>query len=105
MTSSNRGLEALHPALLAIVNNIAPYVQGLQRATSSMLLNMFVSMSKPSFLLANETNHVQLFSLLDAMNAILEHQREGTSSLALVSDLRVGECDLPMPFLRLAASR
>ena len=79
LTSSNRGLESLHPALLAIINNIAPYVQDLQRATSSMLLNLFVSMSQPTFLLANESNHLLLFSLLDAMNAILEHQYEGTS--------------------------
>jgi hypothetical protein len=43
-----------------------------------MLLNVFVSMSQPSFLLANETNHTLLFSLLDAMSALLEHQQEGT---------------------------
>ena len=78
LTGPSRGLESLHPALLAIINNIAPYVQDLQRATSSMLLNAFVSMSQPSFLLANETNYVLLFSLLDAMNALLEHQQEGT---------------------------
>ncbi|KAK3707770.1 hypothetical protein LTR37_011947 [Vermiconidia calcicola] len=76
LTSSNRGLESLHPALLAIVNNIGPYAQDLQRATSSMLLNVFVSMSQPSFLLANESNHLLLVSLLDAINAILEHQYE-----------------------------
>lgn len=78
LTSGNRGLESLHPALLAIINNIAPYVQGLQRASSSMLLNIFTSLSQPSFLLANENNHLLLSSLLDAMNAILEHQYEGT---------------------------
>jgi hypothetical protein len=44
-----------------------------------MLMNLFVSMSQPSFLLANESNHHLLFSLLDAMNAILEHQYQGTS--------------------------
>jgi len=69
----------LYPALLGVINNIAPYVQDLQRATSSMLLNAFVSMSQPSFLLANESNYTQLSSLLDAMNALLEHQQEGTS--------------------------
>lgn len=31
-------------------------------------------MSSPSFLLANETNHDLLQSLLEAMNAIIEHQ-------------------------------
>ena len=31
-------------------------------------------MSSPAFLLANETNHVLLHSLLESMNAIIEHQ-------------------------------
>lgn len=45
-----------------------------------MLLNVFVTMSQPSFLLANESNHVLLTSLLDTINAILEHQYEGMCS-------------------------
>ena len=31
-------------------------------------------MSSPPFLLTNETNHLLLHSLLEAMNAIIEHQ-------------------------------
>jgi len=31
-------------------------------------------MSAPSFLLANETNYTLLQSLLESMNAIIEHQ-------------------------------
>lgn len=31
-------------------------------------------MSAPSFLLANESNHMLLQSLLESMNAIIEHQ-------------------------------
>ena len=91
----NRGLESLHPALLAIINNIAPYVQDLQRATSSKLLNAFATMSQPSFLLANETNHVLLFSLLDAVNAILENQYEGMwlSLFDRVRDKELGSLD------------
>ena len=38
------------------------------------LTQLFSSMSSPSFLLANETNHSLLRSLLEAMNAIIEHQ-------------------------------
>lgn len=37
-------------------------------------MQLFVSMSAPSFLLANETNYGLLQSLLESMNAILEHQ-------------------------------
>jgi hypothetical protein len=37
-------------------------------------MQLFNSMSSPSFLLANETNHSLLRSLLEAINAIIEHQ-------------------------------
>ena len=35
-------------------------------------------MSSPSFLLANESNHTLLQSLLEAMNAMVEHQYRST---------------------------
>ncbi|KAK5162947.1 hypothetical protein LTR04_002874 [Oleoguttula sp. CCFEE 6159] len=74
ITASNGKLDAIYPALLAIINNIAPYIQNLERATSNKLLDLFKSLSSPRFLLANETNHTLLLSLLEAMNAIIEHQ-------------------------------
>lgn len=64
----------MYPALLAILNNIAAYTEGLSATTCSKVLQLFSSMSAPSFLLANETNHALLFSLLNFINAILEHQ-------------------------------
>lgn len=78
LTTTKGRLESIYPALLAIVVNIAPFVRDLQRATSSRLLDLFVTMSSPKFLLANETNHTLLLSLLEALNAILDHQYEGT---------------------------
>jgi hypothetical protein len=42
--------------------------------TCTKLMQLFSSMSSPSFLLANESNHDLLKSLLDALNAIIEHQ-------------------------------
>jgi hypothetical protein len=60
--------------LLAIINNVAPYLENLGRATSSKLLNLYASMSSPSFLFANETNFSLLISLLEALNAMIEHQ-------------------------------
>jgi hypothetical protein len=69
-------LETVHPALLAIINNVAPHVENLNRNTCSRLLQLFASMSSPSFLLANETNHTLLSLLLEAMNSIIEHQYE-----------------------------
>jgi len=77
----------VYSALLAIINNIAPFVQDLQRATSSKLVDLFASMSSPMFLLEKEGNHVMLLSLLQTMNAILEHQYEGTRSLCSPSGL------------------
>lgn len=52
-----------------------------------MLMNIFVSLSQPSFLLANENNHALLFSLLDAMNAILEHQYTGMYPIELAASM------------------
>ncbi|KAF2841368.1 hypothetical protein M501DRAFT_1014169 [Patellaria atrata CBS 101060] len=74
LTGSKGKLDAIYPALLAILNNIAAYIQNLGRATSSKLVQLFTSMSSPSFLFANESNHTLLHSLLEAINAIIEHQ-------------------------------
>ncbi|KAF1954073.1 hypothetical protein CC80DRAFT_567847 [Byssothecium circinans] len=74
LTSSKGKLDAIYPALLAIINNIAAHVQNLGRAPSSKLLQLFASMSSPSFLFANDNNHTLLQSLLEALNAIIEHQ-------------------------------
>lgn len=64
----------MYPALLAVINNIAAYLEGLSGATCSRIMQLFNSMSSPSFLLANDTNHSLLRSLLEAINAIVEHQ-------------------------------
>ncbi|KAF2663629.1 hypothetical protein BT63DRAFT_108320 [Microthyrium microscopicum] len=74
LTTGKGRLEAIYPALLAILNNVAPYLENLARATSSKLLQLLASMSSPSFLFANETNHSLLQSLLEVLNAIVEHQ-------------------------------
>ncbi|KAJ4377616.1 hypothetical protein N0V83_000443 [Neocucurbitaria cava] len=81
LTSGKGKLDAIYPALLAILNNIAAYVQNLGRAPSSKLLQLFASMSSPSFLLANENNHALLHSLLDALNAMVEHQYQHNPNL------------------------
>ncbi|KAB2578183.1 Ubp5-interacting protein [Lasiodiplodia theobromae] len=81
LTTRRGKLDAVYPALLAIVNNVAAYVQNLGRATSSKLIQLFISMSSPSFLLANESNHSLLHSLLEALNAIIEHQYPANPNL------------------------
>ncbi|KAL3258720.1 hypothetical protein ABHI18_005800, partial [Aspergillus niger] len=74
ITASKGKLNTVYPALLAIINNIAPHVEHLSPSSCSKLLQLFSSMSAPSFLLANETNHTLLSSVLESINSILEHQ-------------------------------
>jgi hypothetical protein len=74
ITTSQGKLQAIYPALLTVVNNIAAYLENLSASVSSKLLHLFSSMSSPGFLLANESNHDLLRSLLESMNSIIEHQ-------------------------------
>lgn len=62
------------------MNNIAAYVENLGPQSSSKLLHLFALMSAPSFLFANESNHTLLQSLLESMNAIIEHQYSSQST-------------------------
>jgi hypothetical protein len=79
ITTSKGKLNAVYPALLAVINNLAPYVENLSPETCSKILQLFSSMAAPSFLLANETNHALLASILESINAILEHKFTGMS--------------------------
>lgn len=74
ITTSQGKLAAIYPALLAVINNIAAYLEDLSPSASSKLLQLFSSMSSPSFLLANDSNHDLLRSLLESMNSIIEHR-------------------------------
>ncbi|KAI9725039.1 MAG: hypothetical protein M1812_000315 [Candelaria pacifica] len=74
ITASKGKLDAIYPALLAIMKNIAAYVEHISTSASSKLLQLFASMSSPGFLLANETNHALLQSLLESINAVIEHR-------------------------------
>ncbi|KAL5335815.1 high-temperature-induced dauer-formation protein-domain-containing protein [Aspergillus crustosus] len=73
ITTSKGKLNAVYPALLAVINNIAPYLEHLVPETASKILQLFSSMSAPSFLLANDSNHTLVSSVLESINAILEH--------------------------------
>lgn len=73
MATSKGHLDTVYPALLIILNNIAPYIKHISPSACSKIIQLFSSMSAPSFLLANETNHTLLASLLDFVNTILEH--------------------------------
>lgn len=66
-----------------MINNVAAYVNGLSMRTCSRLMQLFSSMSSPSFLLANDTNHNLLSSLLEAFNATIEHQYKSRNELCI----------------------
>lgn len=53
-------------------------------ATGAKMMQLFNSMSSPSFLLSNDTNHTLLRSLLESMNSILEHQYKSELMCGLV---------------------
>lgn len=80
MTTSKRHLDTVYPALLVILTNIAPHIKHISPSACSKVIQLFSSMSAPSFLLANETNHTLLASLLDFISAILEHGFAGSFS-------------------------
>ncbi|KAL7823810.1 high-temperature-induced dauer-formation domain-containing protein [Trichoderma gracile] len=83
ITTSQGNFAPVYPALLAIINNIAPHVEGLSASTCSQLMHLFSLMASPSFLLANETNHVLLQSLLESLNSILENKYRQNPELIL----------------------
>lgn len=84
ITTSKGRLDAIYPALLAIVSNLAAFTQDLSLTTSTKLLQLFTTMSSPSFLLANENNHSLLQSLLEAINTVVEHQYTSNPNLLYV---------------------
>ncbi|KAI1255888.1 hypothetical protein MGN70_002629 [Eutypa lata] len=52
---------------------------------ADFLIQLFISMSSPSFLLANDSNHDLLRSLLESINAIIEHKyKQNTNFIYLV---------------------
>ncbi|KAI9651605.1 MAG: hypothetical protein M1831_000591 [Alyxoria varia] len=75
MTSKGK-LDAIYPALLAVINNVAPHASELDSTSSSKLMQLFGILSSPDFLFAGDGNHEILKSLLEALNAIIENQYE-----------------------------
>ncbi|KAK3196073.1 hypothetical protein K4F52_000941 [Lecanicillium sp. MT-2017a] len=83
ITTSQGNLTAIYPALLAVINNIGPYIEGLGASGSTQLMHLFSLMSSPSFLLANDSNHTLLRSLLESINAIIEHKYKQNPNLVV----------------------
>ena len=79
-------------SLTATINNVAPKVIGLARATCSKMMQMLVRLSKPAFLLGPESNVVLLAGLLGAVNTIIEcHERDHENEAMLYAVWRARE--------------
>ncbi|KAG6066836.1 hypothetical protein E4U32_005202 [Claviceps aff. humidiphila group G2b] len=83
ITRSQGSFAAIYPALLAVINNIAPHIENLGASGSSQLMHLFSSMSSPSFLFANETNHQLLYSLMESISAIIDNRYRQNPQLLL----------------------
>ncbi|KAG6186745.1 hypothetical protein E4U23_005703 [Claviceps purpurea] len=83
ITRSQGSFAAIYPALLAVINNIAPHIENLGASGSSQLMHLFSSMSSPSFLLANETNYQLLHSLMESISAIIDNRYRQNPHLLL----------------------
>ncbi|KAG6128884.1 hypothetical protein E4U28_008018 [Claviceps purpurea] len=83
ITRSQGSFAAIYPALLAVINNIAPHIENIGASGSSQLMHLFSSMSSPSFLLANETNYQLLHSLMESISAIIDNRYRQNPHLLL----------------------
>ncbi|KAF2864569.1 hypothetical protein K470DRAFT_254202 [Piedraia hortae CBS 480.64] len=83
MTTTKGRLDSIYPTFLAIIYNVSPYVKDLQRATSSKILDLFIQLSNPKFLLEKETNYTLLVTLLQAISTTLAWQSECRSLATL----------------------
>ena len=61
--------------LVAILQNIMPDMENIERATSSKIVDLFVRFSAPKFLLDKENNHTVLELLLDGIDGMLQRPK------------------------------
>jgi hypothetical protein len=81
IVDGQKRLDSLWECMLTILSNVSPYIKTLTMITSTRLLKLSVTLSKKSWLLANEKNHRYIFFILETFNNILQYQFEGNTSL------------------------
>ncbi|RKP38976.1 high-temperature-induced dauer-formation protein-domain-containing protein [Dimargaris cristalligena] len=65
---------ALHPTMLMVLRNIAPYLKGLTPFASDKLMRLLTIYSSPTVLLANESNYRSLLYVLEIINYVIYYQ-------------------------------
>lgn len=72
---STRGaLNAIYPAFILTLTNISPYLKNPSIRSSTRLVQLFLAMSAPSFLLSDEANPRLVYYLIEAFGNVLQYQ-------------------------------
>ncbi|KAJ8100964.1 high-temperature-induced dauer-formation protein-domain-containing protein [Lipomyces tetrasporus] len=90
ITTSNGRLSALYPCLLDIQINLSPHIVNIGRLTCIRLMNLFSALSTPSFMVANENNHMLVDKLLLAMNGMIANNNHQANANLLYTIMRAG---------------
>ncbi|KAK9367794.1 high-temperature-induced dauer-formation protein-domain-containing protein [Lipomyces kononenkoae] len=88
ITNSKGRLSALYPSLLDIQINLSPHIVNIGRLTCTRLIHLFSTLSTPSFLATNETNHVLADKLLLAMNGMIANNNHQANANLLYIIIR-----------------
>lgn len=67
-------LNAIYPAFILTIDNVSPYMRNPSIKTSTRLLQLFLAISNPGFLLSDEANPRLIFYLLEAFNNVVRYQ-------------------------------
>lgn len=69
--------NAIYPAFILTIDNISPYMREPSIRSSTRLIQLFMAISNPSFLLSDEANPRLVFYLLEAFNNVIYSQLQG----------------------------
>lgn len=75
--STKGSLNAIYPAFILTIDNISPYMRNPSIKSSTRLLQLFLAISNPGFLLSDEANPRLVFYLLEAFNNVIHSQLTG----------------------------
>ncbi|KAK9332145.1 high-temperature-induced dauer-formation protein-domain-containing protein [Lipomyces starkeyi] len=88
ITTSKGRLSALYPSLLDIQINVSPHIVNIGRLTCTRLIHLFSALTTPSFVVANESNHVLADKLLLAMNGMISNNNHQANANLLYIIMR-----------------
>ncbi|KAG0348842.1 hypothetical protein BG004_003989 [Podila humilis] len=81
VSTTKRTLRGSYLPLISTLANVSPYLKNISVLASSRLIQLCSLFASPSFLLSDESNHVLLSSLLDAVCSILYYQAADNPNL------------------------